>query len=371
MPIPSIPTIPSIPKIPMPTPGVAPNNPPKMPMPPKAPQAAVPSDIKAPNLPKTPVAPPSLPKAPGVPTLPTPNAMPKLPQVDSTLPTLPKVPDSDKQENAITKLEALKETVGNIQEAAKNKEETQEVPKAKEEVQEVQEVQEASAEIKSEEAPEPTTKKRGRKTKKETAAAQENQNKQEADTNKNAPKENKASVSQNPTEEYITVQLKPTCKDFKTMEDAICNTFNDPEWEKLKEELTEANNKIIIETDMNATTLKATVSDLSKLRNKILSPFYKYQTNFQNLVSDKPEGILERVKRLNSKGSNDYERRRSGIIACMQYEMNGQLINLYELLEQTRERYNFLKSIMESIEYKTKALITMNSAILMEQKLEN
>lgn len=348
-----------------------PNNIPKIPVPataqrivppmPPIPPAPLKGNLpKPPSIPMPPVG--NLPKPPSAPVglKPAISLAPSLKPEEKKGPSL-QIPGVDPEEQAKAKLEALKKNVAAIQGKEEETEEDanelnqEDVNEAENEVVTPKEV-----ESENDEAAEKEAKKNKAKSKTKTSkkAAQKETTSKESDSNGEDD------------EDYITIKLKPTCKDFDIIEEKVFGTFNDPKWEALKEEVIELNSQIIIESDMSIGSLKTAIANLSALRNKILILYIKYQTNFQNLVSDKPEGIIERVKRLSSKGSNDNERRRNGILACMQYEMGGEIIDLFELLEQTRERYNFFKGIMDAIEQKQKALITMNSAIIMEQKLD-
>lgn len=334
------------------------------------------------NIPKPPISVPpinknngSTPPLPKPPTVNPANGLPK-PPVSGVV--LPGMPDAKAQEKAKNKLDSLKETVKTIQ--SKSQEEIEK--EVVETVENKEEVVEAKDEEIKQEEPAQEVKEEEKEQVKEDVKEEEEVKKeepQETEKSEAAPKRRgrkKNTKNDEVKQEEKVVEtneqpLKETCKDFDEMEGVLTATFNDPKWEALKEEIIESNNKIVIETDMNSATLKMAISDLNKLRDRILVLYYRHQTNLQNLISDKPEGLIERTKRLNAIGSNDNERRRSGILACMQYDFNGQTINLFELLEQTRERYNFLKTIMDSIDHKCKTLITMNSAILMEQKFDN
>lgn len=352
----------SIPKIPTPLPAAkgAPSMPPIPPMPPTPlTPPAPPAPPKAPSATLTPPMPNAAVKLNPVTPLPTAGAIPTLLKPNTNNgPTIP-MPGVSQEAQAKAKLEVLKKNVADIQ----NSKETETDNDAAEPVAEANQEQEVKA------AAEETPQKSDKEAEKEPKTTRSRKNK--APTSPKVDMKDDPGMKQEDEEEdYITIKLKPTCKDFDTIEEKVFGTFNDPKWEELKEEVIEMNAKIIIESDMSIGSLKTAIANLSALRNKILILYLKYQTNFQNLVSDKPEGIIERVKRLSSKGSNENERKRNGILACMQYEMGGEIIDLFELLEQTRERYNFFKGIMEAIEQKQKALITMNSAIIMEQKLE-
>jgi hypothetical protein len=150
----------------------------------------------------------------------------------------------------------------------------------------------------------------------------------------------------------------------------IASPFVDAEWESYKEEIQKDLDDIQIDDDMNPATLKSTVGKLSRLRNKVWNNYQGMKSQYEAMSSKEPEGLIERVKKISLAGNNDLERKKAGVEACMNYtDKSGKNINLYEVLDETRSRYNFLKTVMDSIEYKRSVLVTMNGALKIEQSL--
>ena len=116
--------------------------------------------------------------------------------------------------------------------------------------------------------------------------------------------------------------------------------------------------------------LKVTIAELSMVREKLWLPLQHAKNEYERFTSKEPEGIIERIKRINSMGgTNDTERKRAGIIACMSFQTSQGTVNLYEALDDIRERYNFLKAAMDSVKYKSDVLITMNGALKLESSI--
>lgn len=156
---------------------------------------------------------------------------------------------------------------------------------------------------------------------------------------------------------------------FAEVLEAIRTPFVDETWEAFKDEIVDDLSNIVIADDLNAGMLKVTVAELSILREKLWLPLQEAKNEFDRFTSKEPEGFIERVKRVNATGgANETERRRSGILACMNYETPAGKVNLYEALDDVRERYNFLKAAMDSVKFKTDILITMNGALKLEKE---
>lgn len=185
---------------------------------------------------------------------------------------------------------------------------------------------------------------------------------------KKATKKTTKKVTETETSEISTVSIPVTEVDFNTAIASIKSNFVDEEWDKLRKDLSERINAIVITSDMTSKLIKNTVSKLDNLRDEIRDVFISTKNQYDELTSKEPEGFIERIKRLSAKGSNAEDRKLNGILAVMNYQdPEGNKINLYEVLDEVRERYSFLKSIMDAITYKNNVLVTMLGSLKLEK----
>ena len=333
------------------------NNPfaPKAPATPSAPTFNIAVGPGGPGVPTKPGAPigkpsfPSVPKAPGM-TAPKPGLTPN--------PTITSAPVETKKEVSTeeiikdikeTKVEEPKEVNATVKET-KAKTETKEEVKA-----------EANTEVK-------------------------------VDNKKEAKKETKPKTrrgsSKKKAEETTTKEVIDTPEVTETIEDlfkmptttvkyseaiqAIKSKFVDEEWENFRKEVIEESDNIVIESDMQEGAMKKTIAKLNALREKIWVYFVDTKSLFESLSNKDTEGLIERVKFANLEGSNETVRKKAGVLAVMNYVTpEGEKINLYEVYDETKNRFYFLKSVMDTIKYKSDVLITMSSAIKMEKSHSN
>lgn len=270
-------------------------------------------------------------------------------------PVVPTVPVEEKVETVkgdeATNVEEVQEETK--QEVKESNEETQETSK---------EVKEKSStdEYTEEELAAMSPQKRAAITRKKNAEA-----KKKAETKANAKtaiKEHKEEIAaQEP------VVIPPTELNFADCVTAIKSNFVDQEWEEFKARVTTTMSEIVISNEMNKPQLHDLLSQIALLRDEISIAFNDVKTLYEGLTT-KEDGLIDRTKRLNSKGTNAEERKVSGTIAVMNYKSpEGHNINLYELLDETRARYNFLKTINDSIEFKKAVLLTMLSSLKSEK----
>lgn len=266
------------------------------------------------------------------------------------------------------KVEEPKEEKTEETKEAKETEEIEEVEEPEEEVVETEEVEEKEE---AEETKEPDKKKTKKAVKKEVELTDTDKVEEKAEDKKvTKDKANKSKSSKQRKEKQVN---SPTLS-YNEAVASIRSCYYDDNWESFQEEISKELNDIVIEDDMNPATLKNVISSLSKIRQKIWLPYQNVKTTYENLKNDKPEGLIERIKRVSfdESAKNDMDRRKSGIEACMNYippTDTSVVINLYDVLDATTEQYNFLKASMDSIQYKTNILITMNGAIKLEAQL--
>lgn len=248
--------------------------------------------------------------------------------------------------------------------APKAVEKKEEVPVVEETAKEP-EVKEETKETKT--APKKTSKAKATKKEepKEEAPAEEvveekvEEVKEEKKTTKTSKK--KATKKEEKVEDVV---IPTTEVDFETAIAAIKSPVIDKEWNELKESLVAEINEVSITNDMTGPAVRAVLADLDKMKSKVWLIFSDIRTIYDQLTRKEPENKIERIKRINATGSNAEERKKTGILAAMNFKDNdGKIINLYELLDEVSSRYFFLKDLAVQIQSKESALITYQSTL--------
>ena len=190
--------------------------------------------------------------------------------------------------------------------------------------------------------------------------------KKKAATTKSRKKPTKSEKEDEVVTEDEDVDVPRTEISYAEVVLAIKSSFVDEEWEIFKTETSARLGEIHITNDMTPGALKQIISDLNSLRDSVWFHFLDCKTFFENLTA-KEDGLLDRVKRLHSKGTNDNERKINSSIALMNYKEDGKSINLYEVLDASRARFNYTKGLMDSIQYKSNSVITMLGNLKLEK----
>ena len=149
---------------------------------------------------------------------------------------------------------------------------------------------------------------------------------------------------------------------FNNVIDFFANPIADPDWEDLKTEILTRIDGIKINSNIPPNVVLLVSSELDSLHSYIHDKFMETKTALDNLTN-KEDGVLTVIKATNAKGSNETERKASGVTAAQKYKIGKNTVDLFQLIAETRGRYNFLDGILKQIQFKKELLITVSSAL--------
>lgn len=149
---------------------------------------------------------------------------------------------------------------------------------------------------------------------------------------------------------------------FNNVIDFFANPIADPDWEDLKTEILTRIDGIKIKSNIPPNVVLLVSSELDSLHSYIHDKFMETKTALDNLTN-KEDGVLTVIKAINAKGSNETERKASGVTAAQKYKIGKNTVDLFQLIAETRGRYNFLDGILKQIQFKKELLITVSSAL--------
>lgn len=149
---------------------------------------------------------------------------------------------------------------------------------------------------------------------------------------------------------------------FNNVIDFFANPIADPDWEDLKTEILTRIDGIKIKSNIPPNVVLLVSSELDSLHSYIHDKFMETKTALDNLTN-KEDGVLTVIKVTNAKGSNETERKASGVTAAQKYKIGKNTVDLFQLIAETRGRYNFLDGILKQIQFKKELLITVSSAL--------
>ena len=202
------------------------------------------------------------------------------------------------------------------------------------------EMKEENAELKQEEEaplkPEPEVKPKSKKK------SNKKKKKEEA---KVEPKENKEPVDLEKAEELMLDIIMPCAEG----------------WAEEKEKINGMLSKIVITEELDPTSVKLLIADMSKTLREIIMLSTEAKVALANL-----KDIIEEVKTVSSVGSNSEERKMNAMYAIKNYEYEESIVDLTVLLKFYRERQEFYEAAVKEIEINRQMLITFGSVFKLE-----
>ena len=132
-------------------------------------------------------------------------------------------------------------------------------------------------------------------------------------------------------------------------------------WQEEKEKINGMLSKIVITEELDPTSVKTLIADMSKTLREIIMLSTEAKVALANL-----KDIIEEVKTVSSVGSNSEERKMNAMYAIKNYEYEESIVDLTVLLKFYRERQEFYEAAVKEIEINRQMLITFGSVFKLE-----
>ena len=191
-------------------------------------------------------------------------------------------------------------------------------------------------EVSSEPEPEPEVKPKSKK---------KSSKKKKKEEVKAEPKENKEPVDLEKAEELMLDIIMPCAEG----------------WAEEKEKINGMLSKIVITEELDPTSVKTLIADMSKTLREIIMLSTESKVALANL-----KDIIEEVKTVSSVGANSEERKMNAMYAIKNYEYEESIVDLTVLLKFYRERQEFYDAAIKEIEINRQMLITFGSVFKLE-----
>ena len=159
------------------------------------------------------------------------------------------------------------------------------------------------------------------------------------------PKENKEPVDLEKAEELMLDTIMPCAEG----------------WQEEKEKINGMLSKIVITEELDPTSVKTLIADMSKTLREIIMLSTEAKVALANL-----KDIIEEVKTVSSVGANSEERKMNAMYAIKNYEYEESIVDLTILLKFYRERQEFYDASIKEIEINRQMLITFAGVFKIE-----
>ena len=132
-------------------------------------------------------------------------------------------------------------------------------------------------------------------------------------------------------------------------------------WAEEKEKINGMLSKIVITEELDPTSVKILIADMSKTLREIIMLSTEAKVALANL-----KDIIEEVKTVSSVGANSEERKMNAMYAIKNYEYEESIVDLTVLLKFYRERQEFYDASIKEIEINRQMLITFAGVFKIE-----
>lgn len=177
------------------------------------------------------------------------------------------------------------------------------------------------------------------------------------------PKTKKKSSKKKKKEEVTETKENKESVDLEKAEELMLDTIMPcaEGWAEEKKRVNGMLNKIIITEELDPTSVKSLIADMSATLREIIMLATESKVALANL-----KDIMEEVRIASSTGTNSEERKMNGMYAMKNYEHDESIIDLTVLLKFYRERQEFYEAAVKEIEINRQMLITFGSVFKLE-----
>ena len=159
---------------------------------------------------------------------------------------------------------------------------------------------------------------------------------------------------------------------LKEASESLFPRIRDEEWEAIEARIREELKAVRFDTshaDFSPGSVRALTENVNNLVLEVGLYLQEAKTAYENMISkDKVPGEVERAMALGGTGSNEAERRYNGLLAACQFKTpGGVVVNVFEVTNEFRRRYNFLQVVMDYLSKTTSHLVSINATLKMDK----
>lgn len=136
------------------------------------------------------------------------------------------------------------------------------------------------------------------------------------------------------------------------------------EWAMKEAYYTQRLQEILIPEEVDTATIKSLISKIDRLRSEAFIDYVNAKTAYHTI-----DRKIDVIMRSIVQGRNDIERKANQVNAVRQYEVDGQIVDLFEIRDEYFRRFTFMESLMAQIRAKADSLITDSNVLATEAKL--
>lgn len=136
------------------------------------------------------------------------------------------------------------------------------------------------------------------------------------------------------------------------------------EWQQQKQAYKERLSTIVIPLDISAGVAKGLLARIDAFFSEL-----RLEVAEVSAQKEQVEILIREIERVKAIGGNEIARKKAASEAVQKYEVNGTIINLYDVQRELVEKDSFLYGVLDVLNGKQARLITISGVLKLEKDL--
>jgi uncharacterized small protein (DUF1192 family) len=138
----------------------------------------------------------------------------------------------------------------------------------------------------------------------------------------------------------------------------------DTQWQQQKQAYKERLATIVIPLDISAGVAKGLLARIDAFFSELRLEVAEISAQKEQI-----EILIREIERVKANGSNEIARKKAASEAVQKYDVNGSIINLYDVQRELVEKSSFLYGVLDVLNGKQARLITISGVLKLEKDL--
>lgn len=136
------------------------------------------------------------------------------------------------------------------------------------------------------------------------------------------------------------------------------------EWQRLKQSYKDRLATIVIPLDISPGVAKGLLSRIDAFFSELRLEVAEISAQKEQI-----EILIREIERVKATGGNEIARKKAASEAVQKYEVNGSIVNLYDIQRELIEKSSFLYGVLDVLNGKQARLITISGVLKLEKEL--
>ena len=162
--------------------------------------------------------------------------------------------------------------------------------------------------------------------------------------------------------EYTDAKHRPQKISITALKKVFLCSFEDPQWETIKQDLQERTKNVKIEPELTYGACRVLLAQTTNLLSDLLA-VQSENKKFYDRLCDKAIGLIPRQEGINAQGKNEADRKRNSYLSCEEYMGS---YNLFDIAGVLFDRIAVIDSLVADVKQKKETLVSFLAIFKLE-----